>query len=777
MNRRQVLILLMLICVSPCLYAQSAMETHEYFSPYNAKTLHKIAYEIYNYSAPDSSEDRQAMLLLTSIPEIDYRSKYVYVDILELGSAFKSEDYSRTLMIAMMKYIDENADLHVVTKAIRYILDRLDSRQQREVVLATLFSSYKDSNKFLTSELLTEIAILASEKSAMKIALNQFMIAYQNNPYNRIAFSRLHQLSQINGNPLGNGFLAKHYRLMLIANPMDIDAAMDYAAFCQEVGLYSIASSVYEYSAELFEYLYPGANLPASIYLPWALSNYNTARSKADCIRIARIIRQSGRLDLMLEAIAADAARKMGDKKSSDELLNAGIKAERLLTADPSNQQVTPEQIAWFYAFASPNVIKALAWSKRGILEHPDSVQAKAIYAYTLVMNGQEQIAADIIRDIYQQDQVASIAMAMVELVRQNNEVAIDILKDAVKMEPGSLAAQTAKILLEESGSDYIPETNSEIILQILRNDFEENVVPRFKKPSELVAAKINISGTEFAYGKDFDASLVINNNATTQMIIDDNAMIKGSIRVDAKVTGDIEIEFPELISKKFRPGSPVESGDYISIPIDLITGSLRKLMFTYPQASLDIQFTVYLDPVTDANGNVTNRLNGFEPIVVNVKRVAERLTRKFLLQRIDALSKGQMKQKIKTANLFAGLLMEQYAMEKTKVAYKYMAVEKPLLIDGLRMSLADEDWTVRFQTMAMILQFPKPLDYELLEAVSKNLNDKVWPLRMMSVYVLSKYQGQSFKNVLDWIIRYDSSLYVQEMAAILGGERPPVEE
>ena len=271
MNRRQVLILLMLICVSPYLYARSTMETHEYFSPYNAKTLHKIAYEIYNYSAPDSSEDRQAMLLLTSIPEIDYRSKYVYVDILKLGSEFKSEDHSNAIMIAMTKYIDENADLHVVTKAIRYILDRLDSRQQREVVLASLFNSYKDSNKFLASELLTEIAILTSEKSAMKIATNQFMIAYQNNPYNRIAFSRLHQLSQINENPLGNDFLAKHYRLMLIANPMDIDAAMDYAAFCQEVGLYSIASSVYEYSAELFEYLYPGADLPASIYLPWAL--------------------------------------------------------------------------------------------------------------------------------------------------------------------------------------------------------------------------------------------------------------------------------------------------------------------------------------------------------------------------------------------------------------------------------------------------------------------------------------------------------------------------
>lgn len=208
MTRRQVLILLILVCVSTGLYAASVLDTHEYFSPYNAKTTHKIAYELYNYSAPDSPEDRQAMILLNAVTELDYRSKYAFVDMLELGSDFQSKDQSRILRYVIQQYVDEKADLHVVTNAIRYILNRLDSRQQREALLANLFNTHKDSNKFLASELLTEIAILATEKSAIKIAANHFMMAYQINPYNRIAFSRLRQLIQMQGEPLDSGFLA-----------------------------------------------------------------------------------------------------------------------------------------------------------------------------------------------------------------------------------------------------------------------------------------------------------------------------------------------------------------------------------------------------------------------------------------------------------------------------------------------------------------------------------------------------------------------------------------
>jgi hypothetical protein len=145
-------------------------------------------------------------------------------------------------------------------------------------------------------------------------------------------------------------------------------------------------------------------------------------------------------------------------------------------------------------------------------------------------------------------------------------------------------------------------------------------------------------------------------------------------------------------------------------------------------------------------------------------------------MQRLDTLSKGQMKQKIRSTKLFAGLLMEQYAMEKSNVSYDFARVKRPLLIDAVRLSLADENWTVKIQTMAMLLMFPSPLHYDITREVSENLNDSQWPVRMMSIYLLSKHQGDAFKPVLDWVAKYDSQEYLRSMAVALGGDQPPRE-
>ncbi|MBA7669772.1 hypothetical protein ES703_77906 [subsurface metagenome] len=61
------------------------------------------------------------------------------------------------------------------------------------------------------------------------------------------------------------------------------------------------------------------------------------------------------------------------------------------------------------------------------------------------------------------------------------------------------------------------------------------------------------------------------------------------------------------------------------------------------------------------------------------------------------------------------------------------------------------------------------PLDYELISAVAKNLNNTNWPVRMMAVYLLSKNADRNFDNVLDWTAKNDSSKFVRDMAIALG--------
>ena len=84
---------------------------------------------------------------------------------------------------------------------------------------------------------------------------------------------------------------------------------------------------------------------------------------------------------------------------------------------------------------------------------------------------------------------------------------------------------------------------------------------------------------------------------------------------------------------------------------------------------------------------------------------------------------------------------------------------------------LADENWKVRVQTMAAMDLLAQPLDYGLIRAVSENLNDSHWPVRVMVLSLLSKSDGSGFKQVLDWTAQHDSESLVRDMAIALGGE------
>jgi len=298
-------------------------------------------------------------------------------------------------------------------------------------------------------------------------------------------------------------------------------------------------------------------------------------------------------------------------------------------------------------------------------------------------------------------------------------------------------------------------------------------IVPDFAKVDELISAKLSFAGSEFFYGGDFGAALIVQNKSSEPLVISDDGMFRGDIRVDADIRGDINVKIEWLISKRFRPSAVINPGQYASIPLELMTGRLRDLLLTHPQASVEIEFTAYLDPVADDAGKVKNSLPDMAPIRIVVKRDGVNLTRKYLMQRLETAARGQPGQKVRAARLFAGLLAEQQSVP----AYRYMHVDSMLLRDALRRSLSDEDWTVKLQTMAAMLIISSPLDYELTRSVSEGLNDSHWPVRMIALYLLAKSQPpEQFKPVLDWTVKYDLHWLVRNMA-VASGAAGPAEE
>jgi hypothetical protein len=365
-------------------------------------------------------------------------------------------------------------------------------------------------------------------------------------------------------------------------------------------------------------------------------------------------------------------------------------------------------------------------------------------------------------------DQVAALTMALVYLAEDNRVQAIEQLRSAIEMKPYSFVAERALKALRDLGSDYVTPMVVESARRTLVSEFSGRPAPEFMPPSERFKARLMFSGSEFFYGTDFSPRLVIENTGNGPLVITDAAFLNGNIRVDAFVTGDFSVEFPNLVQMKFKPSRPILAGEHISVPMELKTGQLLKLLQTFPQAALKIEFVLYLDPIESDTNKPESRLKDIEPIRSVIQRPAVQLSRSFLMQRLDALSKGQEGQRYRAVELLAGLLAEQKAFERTQPAYRYIKADRTLLVDTVRKALVDQNWKVRVQTMDSVMVMAIPLEFGMVREISQNLNHEQWPVRLMAMLVLAKSQPGTFDQVLEWTAQYDPYWLNRRMALAL---------
>jgi len=766
-------------------------DSEQLFSPSIGERFYEIAYELANSQVVSRAEAEQAYAFLTATMNLDSRTNYVGGDVIKLACRYPEQSRTKTgraeallvrdelVHFLLANYVNESADLEPVREAISYLLKQLDSREEREKLLEELLRNLGGKSSVLDSELATLLGLLMAEKADLEAAQSYLFRAYSTNKYNKLAFAKL---AEIAPGQIAPAMYLEQLRLALGKNPLDMEAALAFAQYAEQLQLYETAADAYEYCAELFRFRYPSEALPATLYLPWAISSYNTQRNQHKCLQIAKSVRQSGQFDLFLEAIAGKAAAKIGDAEQANRIFQAAedkansyfVNSEERLKQD-TRYEIRETQLAWFYCFASPDTNKALDWANKAYSIDPNSATAASLLAYSLVMNGQTDWAKLLV-DNYERNQIADLALAQIQPEEGQQSSAIETLKSVITRDPGSLAAERAKEILAQHGGEYIPPIDPGIILTVLKNSFGQAVVPTFVRPEKIISVQLNLRGSEFSYGSKFGGTVAITNNSSEPLVISDDGLLSGNIRVDADISGDLNKKIPNLVSVKIRPASPVGRGRTILIPLRLITAELRRILRTYPQASLDIEFTVYLDPITTGEG-LTNRLRGIKPAKAVVKRPGIKLTGKYLQNRLNSLSKGRQGQKIKTAQLFTGLLMEQYAMANREPLYKFMYADwmPAILKSALVQTIADDDWVVKVHTMSGMLSLP--LDYELINAVAENLNDTHWPARMMAIYLLTKSKNSNFAKVLDWAAKYDSSKLVRDMAIALGAAVPQVQE
>ncbi|MEN6577885.1 MAG: hypothetical protein ABFD90_16190 [Phycisphaerales bacterium] len=414
-----------------------------------------------------------------------------------------------------------------------------------------------------------------------------------------------------------------------------------------------------------------------------------------------------------------------------------------------------------------------MIWANDAYNAEPNSPSAGALLAYALSMTNQLEWAKPLLTSM-ERTQIADLVQAKVQLAEENKAAAIQTLKTAIAKDPGSFAAETGKAMLKELGTEYVSPVNGEALLTYLSQNLGKAVAPQFLPPDRMIEVQFNIRGTDFSYGNELEGIIGIVNRWTEPLVITADSMFQGNLRVSARVSGDIKKEIPDLMSRTVRTDLVVPPGRSVVHSVRLSTGELRQVLETYPQASLDIEFTLYLDPVATPSGTVSNRLVDVKPVTISIKRPAIDITRSYVRGRYNTVSSGQQGQRIQTARLFTGLLKEQQAMAKhgTLYAYRYEEWLRDLLRSslvspsGLLLSPGADDWVVKVNTMANMLSLP--LDQELATAVAKNLNHAYWPVRLMTVYLLANSSGDNLQPVLDWVARQDADELVRGMARSL---------
>lgn len=746
--------LLLLAGLNSCLiYAQN--DSNEIYSPTIAEIMYDKGFEL-----TDSDDQfEKSLVFYKSALRADPQANYFLADMIQTICRNSSRDNSDLVYSLLTKYVTESSDLEITNTAVAYLLENLNTREQREKMLIDLRKDVGKRNDPLDSELCVILGMLKYETADKDAAAGLFMEAYTKNPFNSKAFEKI---AQIQPQAITAELELIHLRNMVTKNPYDINRITAFAKTALRYQLYQIANNAYNYSSELFRYLQPDAPLPEEIYLPHLLAAYNTDKNYSQCLEIIDKVRKDGKFNLIAEVIAAKSARQIGNPELADNILeNAEAKIADLSDSDTFDSK----QAGWFYLFGKQAPQKALKYANKAYAEAPNNPSAAGILAYSLLLNDQAKWAEPLLEQ-YTHSPVSMLAQASIYLNQNEKDKAVETLKELIKASPASIEAVKAKKILKENGSEYIQSEQANFIRKMMEGEFGLDIVPQFVPIHKALALDFKTKGMTFAYASDFEGSLIITNTSKMNMYIGEQNLIRGHIRIDAKVSGDMERDFPKLISKRVRPAGPVEPGRSLVIPLKLKQKKLRRLLTSHPQAKFEINLTGYIDPVQNENSKVQNSITGLPPAEAQVIRNRVILTTKYLQNRLNSLSKS----KPKSGELFVGLLKEQQLMANKEPAYRFRYAEwmPELLRSAIEQTLVQDGPVVKVQTLLKMNNMH--LNYRLTEAVAECLNSDNAFVRLSAVYVLGLSNQKGFDKVLEHTSKYDSSSIVREMAAVMAG-------
>ena len=729
------------------------------YSPQTAQTFYDIACDILEPEYVSVKEAKEAIILMKAAVRLDKTINVMLPQLLKAVAIDKEEDYSDLVKNMLYRYVTSTSDSELAMRGVAYLLSQADTRERREQILDAFNRDIGSTNEQFSSLLSTYLGSLIAETGDFAEASKHLKLAYEKDPYNIIAFEKL---AEIEPEYVTVANLGPYLRRKIILDPYSLELVLDFADYAFKYGLFNVARDTYEYAANAFVYQNIGQKVPERVYMPWVISAYNVEHGEATCLKIINRIRQQGDFNLLVEyvAIMSEPLSRSERKSKLSMLADTG---EKMLQS--GNGLVSEEQLAFFYFFLDKDNAKGAQMAKRAYARSTNSVDVKALYAYSLLQAGDVTSAAEIVEGLKAYNQIAAYTYAMIQFAINDDNACTSVLRALIEMEPGSFIAEKAFEQLDEKDSTYVPAYDAYSLNQTLENNFVDSVVPVFYRPEDVITTKLSLNGVEFSYGTNLGLYIIITNNGKQPLVINDNAFFKGNIYVKAKVVGDIEGVRPIDIVKKITPVSPVRPGGTLCVPIDIQTEAplLGRILEQFPQANIVFTFQAYFDPFLSEGGELSSKI---VPAITTAKRLGVVLSEDLLKTRLEALTQGYAGQKINTLRLLNGLVAERQAAKRYGVLYKRKVFSDEVLNEAFKTSLDDMNWQVKFLMLDVLRSADQSFDAK--KKFSDALDDDQWPIRLLAIYSLTNIpQSDDFQKVVDWMYQADEEQLVREIALI----------
>jgi hypothetical protein len=713
----------------------------------------------------------QAALYAMAALDLNINNREAFQQFMSLVARWPDRDYSSSVLEWLLNSNHDFSDWQLFKDSLTYVLQRTKVAYRKEQIVNQLLERVSANNPFVRSELLVVKATLAYESSNELKAREGFSEAYNACKYNKTAFMRLVQLAP---DQIPAQMYFEHLRYVVQENPLDMEAAMAFAQYSERLELYGLAAGAYRYCADLYQYLHPSEELPAHIYLPWAISSYNSVQHVGQVKEIAALVHQYNHFNIFLESITARAALAQGNESEAQALFAATEqRAEYLLKSGES--EIQDKQMAWYYCFVNPDESKALAWANQAYSREPNDVAAISILSYALIMNNQFEWAKPLA--MKSETQIAQISQAVLAIADDRQEEARVLLQKAIVRDPSSFVAEFAKKLLNEKGAPYRPQISANDILSSLAGQFGRLIVPKFEDPNDRLVVRFEIRQKNIDFGESISAVISIVNTSSEPILISDDSLIQGHVRIDASVQGVIKEEIPELVSENLFTRKLILPGKSAIASVRLDRGKLKYILETHPQAVLDIDFTLRVNG--DSNEDPDTSVFAIKPIAKSVHRPGVIVTARGLNNQYSAIVMSDANTKVRTGKLFLGLLREQAVMAEQGPLYHFRYAD--WMPGRLTSAFASESGLLLLDTYAeweartelMVNMMGMKLDGGISTAVARHLRNPAWPARMAAISVLSATHGDSFSEVLTWSKTYDTHPLVRRLAEALLQKTP----